>query len=213
MAAHLHKDADIVPSTQRIELFSDAVFAILITLLILEVKVPFLADESFPTAVGGLLRTLPHLFAFAFSFFAIAVFWVNHHHFFHVLGKADWILLWHNIHLLFWLTLVPFSTAFLGEYPDIPLVVSLYALNMMLAALAFAGMARHSFFHGRYTQKDLPEAERLRFVRRTLSGAGSYALAAVLAFGSVWVTWALLVVIPLCYVVPRLVRGGEDHAS
>lgn len=211
--ARFHGDTDVVPSTKRIELFSDAVFAILITLLILEVKVPFLADDSFPTAVEGLVRTLPHLFAFAFSFFAIAVFWVNHHHFFHALGKADWILLWHNIHLLFWLTLVPFSTAFLGEYPGIPLVAAFYALNMALAAGAFALMARHAFFHGNYVDGEVSESERRSVVRRTLAGSGAYALAAVLSFGSVWVTWAMLVVIPLWYVVPRLLRSLGDQGS
>lgn len=213
MKSRLHSNQSIVPSTKRIELFSDAVLAILITLLILDVDVPFLVDTSFPTVLGGIGRTLPHLFSFAFSFFALAVFWVNHHHFFHALTKTDWILLWHNMHLLFWLTLVPFSTAFLGEHYDVPLVVALYACNMMLAAVAFGLMARHAFFHGCFVDGDIPEADRTALVRRTFIGAGGYGLGAVLAFGSVWVTWMLLIAIPLCYVVPRLVRSSDDPGA
>lgn len=202
----LHPDAASIPSTQRIELFSDAVFAILITLLILEVDVPFLADTSFPTVMTGIMRTLPHLLSFAFSFFALAVFWVNHHHFFHALGKTDWVLLWHNMHLLFWLTLVPFTTAFLGEHPDVPLVAAIYAVNLALAATAFWLMTKHALFHGCFTSADIPEKDRRAFIRRAQAGAILYALAAVLAFGSVWVTWALVVLIPAYYVVPRLLK-------
>lgn len=202
----LHRDAGIVPSTQRIELFSDGMFAILLTLLVIEIDVPFLADTSFPSVMAGLLRTLPHLLSFAFSFFALAVFWVNHHHFFSVLGKADWVLLWHNIHLLFWLALVPFTTAFLGEHPDVPVIVAIYAMTLCFAALAFTLMARHAFFHGCFTNGEVPEKTRMQFVKLSATGAAGYALAAMLAFGSVWVAWALIVAIPAYYVVPRLVR-------
>ena len=213
MSPRLHGNTAAVPSTQRIELFSDAVFAILITLLILEVKVPFLADTSFPTVLGGLLRTAPHLLSFAFSFFALAVFWVNHHHFFHALGRADWVLLWHNMHLLFWLALVPFTTAFLGEHPEVPLVASIYAFNLALAAVAFSMMTHHALFHGCFTNGDVPEKERRQFVRRSQMGACAYALAGVLAFGSVWVTWGLILAIPAYYVVPRLIQREEDPGA
>lgn len=213
MSARFHGATGIVPSTQRIELFTDAVFAILITLLILEVKVPFLVDTSFPTVFKGILATLPHLLSFAFSFFTLAVFWVNHHHFFHSLSRTDWVLLWHNMHLLFWLALVPFSTAFLGEHPDVSLVAALYALNLALAAAAFTLMARHAFFHGCFTAREVPEKERRQFLRRSLIGAGVYALAAVLAFGSPYITWVLVILLPLYYVVPRLIRAIEDPGA
>lgn len=204
--AKLHGDTPLIPSTQRIELFSDGVFAILLTLLILEIQVPFLADTSTSTVMGGIVRTLPHLFSFAFSFFTLAVFWVNHHHFFAVLHKTDWVLLWHNMHLLFWLALVPFTTAFLGEYPDVALVGAIYALNLALAAGAFSFMARHALFHGCFTNGEISEQDRRAFVRTSMVGTGLYILAAILAFGSVWATWALVLMIPLYYVVPKLLR-------
>lgn len=202
----LHADAALVPSTQRIELFSDGVFAILLTLLIIEIDVPFLVDDSVPTILDGLLRTLPHLLSFAFSFFALAVFWVNHHHFFHAITKTDWVLLWHNVHLLFWLTLVPFTTAMLGEFPTVSVTAAIYAANLALAALAFSLMTKHALFHGCFTNGDIPEKERRAFVRRGLMGAVAYALAAILAFGSPIVTWILIIAIPAYYVVPRLLR-------
>lgn len=207
MARHaFHSDTDAVPSTQRVELFTDGVFAILMTLLILEVDVPFLPDDSTATVFAGLLRSLPHLLSFAFSFFALAVFWVNHHHFFTALGRTDWILLWHNMHLLFWLALVPFTTAFLGEHPEASLVAAIYAANLALAAVAFTLMANHALFHGCFTNGDVPEKERRAFVQRATWGAGAYALAAVLAFGSTWITWAMIIAIPAYYVVPRLLK-------
>jgi len=204
--AKIHGDAALVPSTQRIELFSDGVFAILLTLLVINIDIPFLADTSVPTILDGLMRTLPHLLSFAFSFFTLAVFWVNHHHFFSVLSRTDWVLLWHNMHLLFWLALVPFTTAFLGEYPDVPLVAAIYAVNLALAAAAFTLMTRHALFHGCFTKSETPEAERRAFVRRAFMGAAAYGLAAVLAFGSPWVAWAMIVCIPAYFVVPRLLK-------
>jgi uncharacterized membrane protein len=204
--AKLHGTTSLTPSTQRIELFSDGVLAILLTLLILEIQVPFLADTSTPTVIDGILRTMPHLFSFAFSFFTLAVFWVNHHNFFSILNKTDWVLLWHNMHLLFWLALVPFSTAFLGEYPDVALVGAMYALNLALAAGAFSLMARHALFHGCFTTGDISEKDRRAFIRTSMVGSGLYCLAAILAFGSVWITWVLVLVIPMYYVVPRLLR-------
>ena len=206
MAHRFHNDSDAVPSTTRIELFSDGVFAILLTLLVIEIEVPFLPDESTATVFSGLFRTLPHLLSFAFSFFTLSVFWVNHHHFFSALNKTDWILLWHNMHLLFWLALVPFTTAFLGEHPGASLVAAIYAGNLALAAIAFTLMANHALFHGCFTTNEVPEKERRAFVQRALWGVGGYALAAVLAFGSTWITWGLVIAIPAYYVVPRLLK-------
>lgn len=202
----LHGDTALVPSTARLELFSDGVFAILITLLAIDIHVPFLADESTATVLTGIMRTMPHIWSFGFSFFALAVFWVNHHHFFHTIDKTDWVLLWHNMHLLFWLALIPFTTAFLGEYPTAPVIAAIYALNLALAAAAFSFMTQHAYFHGCFTTADVPEKERRDFVRRGRMGAFAYAFAALMAFGSVWVTWALILAIPLYYVVPRLLK-------
>lgn len=206
MSHRLHGDTDAVPSTQRIEAFSDGVFAILVTLLVLELKLPFTAESSNASVIGGLLATMPHVFSFAFSFFALAVFWVNHHHFFHAITKTDWVLLWHNVHVLFWLTLVPFTTGMLGEFPTVSVTASIYAANLALAALAFSLMTHHALFHGCFTNGDIPEKERRAFVRRGLMGAVAYALAAILAFGSPIVTWILIIAIPAYYVVPRLLR-------
>ncbi len=206
MAHRFHGDTDAVPSTQRIELFTDGVFAILITLLILEVKLPYSVESSSASMLDGLYEILPHLFSFAFSFFALAVFWVNHHHFFHAITKTDWVLLWLNMHLLFWLTLVPFTTGMLGDNPAVPVAAAIYAANLSLAALAFSMMSQHALFHGCFTNGEVPERERRAFVRRGLMGAGAYAVAAILAFGSPFVTWVLVIAIPSYYVVPRLLR-------
>src|SRR3970040_2363719 len=115
-----------IASTTRIEAFSDGVFAVVITLLILEVHVPTLSDLSGEAVLAALVGLAPNLIIFGVGFFTIAVIWVNPHHFFEPITHSDWKLLWYNIFFLFWVTVVPFTTAFIGSYPTQALAVGLY---------------------------------------------------------------------------------------
>jgi TMEM175 potassium channel family protein len=181
-----------------------------VTLLILDVKVPHLADNSATAVMAGITSILPSLLTFAFSFVALCVFWVNHHHFFRQLTHSDWPLLWHNCALLFWLTIVPFTTAFLGAYPTVPLVASVYAFVVCMAAISFNLMIRHALFHSELVNTAIPLAARKRGLQRGWTSIGAYALAAVLAPLSVWIAWALLLFVPVYYFVPQLMMKGED---
>jgi uncharacterized membrane protein len=107
------------PSTTRLEAFSDGVIAIIVTLLVLEIKVPHLEAPSWAGFVAALAPLAPKLIGFAFSFFTVAIFWVNHHGFFHRLKHSTWRLLWHNNLLLFCLSIIPFTTAFV-RFPREP---------------------------------------------------------------------------------------------
>lgn len=100
----------------RVEAFSDAVIAIIITLLVIELHVPHLEDFAGKHMFAVLRESglLLQLGCFAFSFFSLSVFWVNHHHFFHELERSDWRLIWHNNHLLLWLALIPFYNGVFG---------------------------------------------------------------------------------------------------
>src|SRR5512140_1644117 len=106
----------------RIEGFSDGVVAIIITIMVLELKVP---HDATPEA---LLRLTPVFLSYALSFVVVAILWVNHHHLVHTLEQANGRVLWLNNHLLFWLSLVPFTTAYMGENHVAPLPVALYGL-------------------------------------------------------------------------------------
>lgn len=190
MRLHSHNTPRI-EGTERIELFSDAVFAIVATLLILEIKVPHLSDPTSTLAVyRDILPLLPKFVSFGFSFLVLCIYWVNHHHFYHQLTHADWPLLWHNCNLLFWLCVVPFTTAFAGDYPDVPLVISLYAFVLCMAALAFRFMARHAFFHSDLTGGKINVQSRKKELGRILPGVLGYAFAAIVSTGSSgWPGW------------------------
>ncbi len=202
----------MVGSTARVEAFSDAVLAIIITLLVLEIRVPELADPSLRGVVTALRETVPHLLSFTFSFITLAVFWVNHHHFFHELERADWKLLWYNNLLLFFLCLVPFTTAFLGAHPGVPGVAMLYCFILFCAALAFTLMARHAMFAGQLLHADIGVAERRQHLQRSMVGVFCYGLATLLAPLVPPATAALMLFIPVFYITPRLIHDHETAA-
>jgi uncharacterized membrane protein len=114
----------------RLEAFSDGVLAIIITIMVLELHVP--AEPSW----RALLEELPTLFSYLLSFIYVGIYWNNHHHMLHLAGRINGGVLWANLHLLFWLSLFPFTTRWLNTGLDeIPVLV--YGLNLLLAALAF----------------------------------------------------------------------------
>lgn len=199
-----------VGSTQRIEGFSDAFIAIIITLLVLELHVPQLADNSFTSFVHGFTEVLPHLLTFAFSFVTVAVFWVNHHHFYHELDHADAHLLWYNNALLFWLSLTPFTTAWLGTHPMNKGVGMLYCFVFFMAALSFILMSRHALFIGKLTDDHITDEMKNQHYRRGWVGVYLYLAATVAAPFMYWISLALIIFLPIFYVTPRLMH---DHES
>jgi uncharacterized membrane protein len=115
----------------RLEAFSDGVIAIIITIMVLELKVPH--GENF-TALVPLLSVF---LSYILSFIYVAIYWNNHHHLFQVVRRVNGRILWANIHLLFWLSLIPFVTAWMGENHFAPVPVALYGTVMFFAAIAY----------------------------------------------------------------------------
>ena len=115
----------------RIEAFSDGVMAILITIMVLELKAP---HDPTPTSLA---RMWPTFFAYVLSFAIIAIYWVNHHHLIHLVIRVDSAILWANINLLFWLSLIPWATVYLGDNHALPFPVALYAAVSTAGALSF----------------------------------------------------------------------------
>ena len=198
-----------IASTARVEAFSDGVFAVVITLLILEVHVPTLSDVSGQAVLTALVGLAPKLISFGVSFFTIAVIWVNHHHFFEPITHSDWKLLWYNSFFLFWVTVVPFTTAFIGSYPTQPLVVALYSVTLALVAFSSVWMGRYVFFKSDLFSPLVSMDDRRRSWTRYRLSVVLYGGAGALAFVAVYASLAILALVPFIYVVPSLLRRGD----
>lgn len=122
--------------SERIDALTDGVFAIAATLLMLEVRVPVLAaGHSTNDLWPSLLEVAPSFVAFAFSFLTILVYWLNHHALSRVIVRYPYRLVWLNLLLLFWISMIPFTTKFISEYPDESAAVITYGLVMFLTAV------------------------------------------------------------------------------
>jgi uncharacterized membrane protein len=178
----------------RIEAFSDGVVAIIVTIMVLELKVPH--DPS-PAA---LLQLAPVFSSYALSFLVVAIVWVNHHHLLHTLGAVTGRILWLNNHLLFWLSLIPFTTAYIGENHLAPLPVALYGLVLCLSGMAF-DLLRREIAHEHADDPVLGPVHR-RSNRTNAISAGLYLLAVPLAWVSVWLSVAIYLLVPALYFMP-----------
>jgi TMEM175 potassium channel family protein len=120
----------------RLEAFSDGVIAVIITILVLEMKVPHGADPE------ELAPLLPVFLSYVLSFVFIGIYWNNHHHMFHAVHRISGATLWANLHLLFWLSLVPFVTGWMDENHFAPLTVAAYGVVLLCAAIAYTILTR-----------------------------------------------------------------------
>lgn len=208
---HTKKEREALEGTIRIEAFSDAVIAIIITILILELQVPEISTRTSMGAWEAIIPLLPKIAGFLVSFVTVAIFWVNHHHFFYPIAKSDRALLWYNNHLLFWLAVIPFVTAFVGDYPHIPLVVALYGLVLLMSALAFVLMIRYVFFKSNLLPQSVSLDIRKTQYRRSWLGILMYGSSVILAFLHPYISLAIFVMVPIYYFLPQKI--GETAAS
>ena len=123
-------------TTGRLEAFSDGVFAVIITIMVLDLKVPHDADWN------ALRPLVPVFFTYILSFIFLGIYWNNHHHMLHVTDRINGGILWANLHLLFWLSLVPFVTGWMGENHFAPLPTAVYGVVLLCSAIAFTTLAR-----------------------------------------------------------------------
>jgi uncharacterized membrane protein len=120
----------------RMEAFSDGVIAIIITVMVLELKVPHAAT------LEALRPVVPPLLTYAFSFLNVGIYWNNHHHMLHATNRISGAVLWANLHLLFWLSLIPFTTGWMGENHFEPIPTAVYGLVLLLSSIAYYVLAR-----------------------------------------------------------------------
>ncbi|MBS1715179.1 MAG: DUF1211 domain-containing protein [Armatimonadetes bacterium] len=191
----------------RIEAFSDAVIAIDITILVLELRAPHEAS------LAALLPLAPKFLGFVLSFVYLAIYWNNHHHMFQSVHHVRGNVLWANNHLLFWLSLVAFTTAWMGETGFAPLPVATYGFVLLMASVAYYVLTKSLVAAN---GKDSPVAVALgRDVKGKLSTA-VYLVSLPLAFALPWASCALYGLVAAIWLVPdkRFERGphGSEEA-
>lgn len=177
----------------RLEAFSDGVLAIIITIMVLELKVPHGAD------LGALGPLLPVFLSYVLSFIFIGIYWSNHHHLFHAVRHVDGRILWANLHLLFWLSLIPFVTGWMGENHFAAWPVALYGTVLLSAAIAYVILTRVLVSsHGR-------DSALAKAVGKDFKGKVSmvcYAVAIPLAFVNAWLACGLYVLVVVMWLIP-----------
>ena len=177
----------------RLEAFSDGVIAIIITIMVLELKVPHEASWR------GLIPLAPVFLSYLLSFVYIGIYWSNHHHLLQAVKHVDGRVLWANLHLLFWLSLVPFVTGWMGENNFAAGPVSLYGVVMLFASIAYFILARLLVsLHGRDSVIGVALG---RDFKGKISTA-TYLAAVLLAFFRPWIACALYVLVALMWLVP-----------
>jgi uncharacterized membrane protein len=186
----------------RIEAFSDGVIAIIITIMVLELKVP----EGHDLAM--LQPLLPIFLSYVLSFANVGIYWNNHHHMFHAVKHIGGWVLWANLHLLFWLSLMPFATGMMGENHFAPVTVALYATDLAMCALAYGLLVAALLAeHGRGSEF----AKAIGSDRKGKISLACYVAAIPLAFVMPVLSLALIAVVAAIWIVPdrRFARAVE----
>ncbi len=190
----------------RLEAFSDGVLAIIITIMVLEMKVPHGTD------LDALRPLLPVFLSYVLSFVYLGIYWNNHHHMLHVTAKVSGAILWANLHLLFWLSLIPFVTGWMGENNFAPVPTAFYGVVLLLAALAYWNLQRVII------SRQGPCSLLARAIGRDLKGKTSpvlYAVAIPGAFVHPAIAGGIYVLVALIWLVPdrRIERALEHKES
>jgi len=177
----------------RLEAFSDGVLAIIITIMVLELKIP----EG--QGVDALLLVLPTFLSYILSFVYVGIYWNNHHHLLHTLHKVTGPVLWANLHLLFWLSLVPFASGWMGANPDATVPAALYGVVLLMASIAYNVL-----------QKLIINIEEVSSMLKQAIGNDTkgkismlaYMAASALAIIRPWIAQALYVILALLWLIP-----------
>ena len=185
--------------TGRMEAFSDGVIAIIITIMVLELKVPHGTD------LAALRDLAPVLASYVLSFVYVAIYWNNHHHLLHACERINGSIMWANMHFLFWLSLIPFVTSWVGEHRDAPVPAAAYGVVLLMAGVAYLVMERQM------VRENGPQSVLAEAVGRDRKGLVSligYVTAIVLAFVSPWLADLIYALVAVMWIVPdRRIAG------
>jgi uncharacterized membrane protein len=190
----------------RLEAFSDGVIAIIITIMVLELKVPHGAS------LQALVPLIPVFLSYVLSFVYVGIYWNNHHHMLHAAARVTGAMLWANLHLLFWLSLFPFATAWAGENHSAPAPSALYGVVLLMAGLAYWILQQAII------ASEGPESLLKQAVGRDWKGKLSpllYVAGTILSFRSPWLAQAIYAFVALLWLIPdrRIEHALQRHES
>jgi uncharacterized membrane protein len=190
-------------TTGRLEAFSDGVIAIIVTIMVLELRAP--AQPTF----AALAKVAPVFLSYGLSFLVVAIMWVNHHHLIHAVHHTTARLLWSNLNLLFWMSLVPFVTDFLGKNYHQPMAVALYGLDLALCGMAFYLLRLELVYQDRHDGNLADYHARIQ--RKNLFSTFLYLLSVPLAYVSIYASFFIFALIPATYFLPekKLADSGD----
>jgi uncharacterized membrane protein len=196
-------------SKSRLEAFSDGVIAILITIMVLELKVP--AGAEWRSLVDHDSHLTGVFLAYVLSFIYIGIYWNNHHHMMHTVDHVNGRILWANLHLLFWLSLVPFTAAWVGEHGHVaPAPTALYGIDLFCAGVAYV------ILQSEIIRSQGAYSKLAKLIGRDLKGKSSailYAAAIPLAYVNEWISFGIYVLTAAIWLVPdRRIEGKLKDA-
>jgi uncharacterized membrane protein len=180
-------------SKGRLEAFSDGVFAVIITIMVFNIKVPQSAGFT------GLLAVLPALLSYVLSFLYVGIYWNNHHHLLQATEHVSGKILWANLHLLFWLSLAPFATAWMGQNSKTSVPVALYGAILLLSGIAYFVLTKSLVAHH---DKDSALAISVGRDKKGRRSIAIYVVAIPLAFVSPWLAYTCYVLVAVMWLLP-----------
>ncbi|MCA0406320.1 MAG: TMEM175 family protein [Proteobacteria bacterium] len=191
----------------RLEAFSDGVIAIIITIMVLELKVPHKDDWS------ALLGLLPVFLSYVLSFVYVGIYWNNHHHLMHTCKRVNGAVLWANLHLLFWLSLVPFTSGWMGENHFASRPTALYGVSLLMPAIAYI-LLEKAIIAANGTQSMLAQALGSDFKGKI--SLALYVVAVLISFAAPWAAQIIYVAVALIWLVPdrrieRVLASEHPH--
>jgi uncharacterized membrane protein len=186
-----------MPSNRRIESFSDAVFAIAVTIMVLEIRVP--DSLAFGNDAAAFQEFATLLAIYVLSFVVVGILWANHHYLVFTLPSTDRATVWLNNHVLFWVTMVPIVARFFGQHPTSPRATAAYAFVVMMCTGALTLLRRHA---ARVSDNQFHRALHHRVFRRAWMAIALYAAAIPLAFVDIRISWVLLLILPAMFFLP-----------
>ena len=191
-------------SKSRIEAFSDGVFAIIVTLLVLDIKLPSLNIDTDVEMMRNIGLVLPKIFVWVCSFLITCVVWMNHHRIMDQIKHTDAGIFWLNNLLLMCSSIIPFPTSILGDHPTMGPACALYGVCLMSTALCFVLMRLYILRHPAILKEEVDVSMFKAATKRTLLyGCGFYLFAAGISYFSTMVSLALFFMIPLYFILPR----------
>ncbi|RPJ53139.1 MAG: DUF1211 domain-containing protein [Acidobacteria bacterium] len=192
----------------RLEAFTDGVLAILITIMVLEMKAPHSGEAE----LQSLRPVVPAFMSYVLSFIYLGIYWNNHHHLFHAVQRVSGLTLWANLHLLFWLSLIPFVTSWMGETHFAAWPVSVYGAVLLMSAVAW-DIERRVLLRHHPTDSPIARALAGRRARKEWTSLVLYAAGIGLALASPWLACALYTVVAAMWLIPDRRIEREIFAS